>query len=298
MEDRAVTLTTKPGASLRISVRPGQPTEQNPLSDTLVVFLNGLALPRAAWSSTVDRLVELRQEANKPVPALLSYDRYGQGESDGDPTDPDDDDDPYGHDLRASAADLDQLLTQLAPDVLEGRALGAARLVLVGNSIGCALARLYAGTGAGAGAGGGAGRVAGYLFLDSMMASTDFVSLFPDPDGGGGGGSFDPGALPPGVSAAALRHARARFRDLFHPAVPNPERLDRRRLRELLPHADRPPLPDGPGGRAPLLAVVGHDWDEFAEQCEKVRDLGNRGWFGGLGVEFLDSRFFSLVGVP
>ncbi|KXX82683.1 hypothetical protein MMYC01_201064 [Madurella mycetomatis] len=262
MEDRAVTLTTKPGASLRISVHPGRPTEQNPLSDTLVVFLNGLALPRAAWSSAVDHLIDLCKEANKSVPALLSYDRYGQGESDPDPTDLDDDDDPYGHDLRASAADLHQLLTQLAPDILNGRPLGSTRLILVGNSIGCALARLYA---AAATSWPGAGRVAGYLFLDSMMANTDFVSLFPDPDGA----SFDPDALPPGVSADDLRHARARFGELFHPTVPNPEHLDRRQLRELLPHADRPVLPDGPGGRAPLLVVVGHDWDEFAEQCEK-----------------------------
>ncbi|GAB1320880.1 AB hydrolase-1 domain-containing protein [Madurella fahalii] len=265
MEDSALTLTTKPGASLRISVHPGQPTEQNPLSDTLVVFLNGLALPRSAWSSTVEQLVYLRKEAKRPLPALLSYDRYGQGDSDPDPADPADDDEPYGHDLRASAADLHQLLTQLTPAVLNNLPLESARLILVCNSIGCALARLYAAS-ASASASGPCG-VAGYLFLDSMMANTDFVSLFPDPDARGP--ALDPDGLPPGVSADDLRHARARFRDFFHPSVPNAERLDRRRLRELLPHADRPALPDGPGGRAPRLVVVGHDWDEFAEQSEK-----------------------------
>lgn len=136
--------------------------------------------------------------------------------------------------------------------------------MLVCNSIGCALARLYAAA--------HPGRVAACLFLDSMMANSDFVSVFPDPDGP----DFDhPGRgrlpLPPGVSADDLRHARDKFRQYFHPAVPNPERLDRRDLRRLLPRADAPALPAGPGGRSPILVVVGHDWDEFAEQCEKVR---------------------------
>lgn len=271
MEDRTFTLTTKPGASLRLSTHPALPAEQkNPLSDTLVVFLNGLVLPRSAWSSAVDHLIKLRKDAQLPLPALLTYDRYGQGESDPDPADEPPPDNPYGHDLRASAADLRQLLNQLTSSLLN-RPLASTRLIFVCNSIGCALARLYA-----ADDGGGhqqqqpqqQSEVAGYLFLDSMMANTDFVSIFPDPDT-----DTDTALpLPPGVSADDLRHARARFREAFHPTVTNPERLDRRNLRELLPRADGPPLPGGPGGRPPLLVVVGHDWDEFAEQCEHVSD--------------------------
>ncbi|KAK4239600.1 Alpha/Beta hydrolase protein [Achaetomium macrosporum] len=254
MEDKTITLTTKPGASLHISVLHPQPPEQNPLSDTLVVFLNGLMLPCAAWSEAIDHLLELRKENQQPLPALLCYDRYGQGKSDSDPTDTKDS--PYGHDVRAAAADLHQLLIQVSHDELH-RPVDELRIILVCNSIGCTLARLYAAE--------HPGLVEAYLFLDSMMANTDFVSLFPDPDDP----EFDGSRLPEGVSADDLRHARSTFGQHFHPTVPNPEHLDRRQLGELLPHADGPRLPDGPGGRSPLLVVVGHDWDEFAEQSEK-----------------------------
>ncbi|KAL2020811.1 hypothetical protein VTK56DRAFT_7904 [Thermocarpiscus australiensis] len=254
MEERAITLTTKPRAALHISIRPPEPSEQNPLSDILVVFLNGLVLPCSSWSKSVDHLVELRKHAKEPIPALLCYDRYGQGNSDPDPTDAQDT--PYGHDVRDAVADLHQLLTQVSQDEYLNRPLEELRLVLVCNSIGCALARLYAAT--------HPGRVEAFLFLDSIVANTDFVSFFPDPDDP----SFDPSQLPADVSADDLRHARTRFRDLFHPTQPNPEHLDRRNLAELLPHADQPALPAGPGGRPPVLFVIGHDWDEFAQQCE------------------------------
>jgi pimeloyl-ACP methyl ester carboxylesterase len=284
MEDRSITLSTKPGASLHVSIFRPQAPEQNPLSDTLVVFLNGLMLPSASWSGAVSRLIDCRRESKQPVPALLCYDRYGQGKSEPDPTDAPDS--PYGHDARAVVADLHQLLVQVSQDALRRR-LEDLRLVLVCNSIGCALARLFAAE--------HPGRVEAFLFLDSMMANSDFVSVFPDPDDP----AFDGGRssqLPEGVTAEDLRHARAQARKLFHPDVPNAERLDRRQLRELLPRADGPALPDGPGGRSPLLTVVGHDWDVFAEQAEKVRsELGkppnvimgrhtDRGLFPGLHV--------------
>ena len=262
MEDQNIALNTKPGASLHVSFLHPRPTNHNPLSDTLVVFLNGLALPCAAWSETVDHLLNLgteRNNNNKPTPALVCYDRYGQGKSDSDPTDTPDS--PYGHDARAAVADLHQLLTQLSRDSLH-RPLEDLRLVLVCNSIGCVLARLYAAE--------HPGRVEAYVFLDSMMANTDFVSIFPDPDSR----DFDDSQLPEGVTADDLRHARTKFRDFFHPTVPNSEHLDRRNLRELLPHADGPALPDGPGGKSPMLVVVGHDWDEFAEQCKHVSCAG------------------------
>jgi len=234
------------------------------MSNTLVVFLNGLVLPCTSWAETVDHLVGIRSDSGQPIPAILCYDRYGQGKSDTDPTDIPDS--PYGHDARAVVADLHQLLTQISQDEL-GRSLDDIRLVLVCNSIGCPLARLYAAK--------HPGQVAAYLFLDSMMANTDFVSIFPDPDSPG----FDESQLPEDVTADALRHARAKFRQFFHPTVPNPEHLDRRQLRELLPQAGGPALPDGPGGKPAQLVVVGHDWDEFAKQCEEVR-LYQRRRFG------------------
>ncbi|KAL2129201.1 hypothetical protein VTI74DRAFT_8102 [Chaetomium olivicolor] len=253
MEDKSIALTTKPTASLHVSLLSPQPPqhENNPLSTTLVVFLNGLALPSGAWSESITHLLALRKD--QPLPALLCYDRYGQGKSDSDPSDPPDTD--YGHDALAVIADLHQLLVQVSRGEL-GTKLDDLRLVLVCNSIGCVLARLYAAA--------HPGTVAAFLFLDSMMANTDFVSIFPDPDEPG----FDERKLPEHVTADDVRHARKKFRQFFHPDVTNAEHFDRRGLRELLPRADEPKLPDGPGGRAPLLTVVGHDWEEFAEQGE------------------------------
>ncbi|KAK3905478.1 Alpha/Beta hydrolase protein [Staphylotrichum tortipilum] len=254
MEAKTITLDTKPDASLHVSILRPQPEERGPMSNTLVVFLNGLVLPCAIWAETVNHLVNLRYESGQAIPAILCYDRYGQGRSDPDPTDAPNS--PYGHDATAVVADLHQLLTQISRDEFS-RNLDNIRLILVCNSIGCPLARLYAAK--------HTGGVAAYLFLDSMMANTDFVSIFPDPESPG----FDESQLPGDVTVDALRHARAKFRQFFHPKVPNPERLDRRQLRELLPRADGPALPDGPGGKSALLVVVGHDWDEFAKQCEE-----------------------------
>ncbi|KAK0703858.1 Alpha/beta hydrolase fold-1 [Lasiosphaeria miniovina] len=252
MESHSVSLKHKPGAALRVSTYfPGG--AQGPLSNALVVFLNGLGLPRAAWSDAVGRLLELRKVAGQPTPALFCYDRYGQGESEPDPTDPPGT--PYGHDARAVIADLHELLNHVADNELR-TPLAETRLVFVCNSIGCALARLYAAE--------HPGRVEAFLFLDPMVANSDFVSLIPDPDAPG----FDSSRLPAHVSVDDLRYARAMVAKTFLPTVPNGERFDRRRLADLLPGADKPILPDGPGGKTPRLVVAGHDWDEFAEQCK------------------------------
>lgn len=280
MEDLRITLSTKPGAALHASIlRPvGDDHKGNPLSNTLIVFLNGLALPSAGWTGAIERLIALRKEHNQPVPALLSYDRYGQGKSDPDPSDKESDL-PYGHDALSVVADLHQLLTQVVQGELSGRAQNDGgeqeselRLVLVCNSIGCPLARLFA-----------AEQhkrrqqqqpsfhIAAYLFLDSMMANTDFVSIFPDPDSE----DLNETDLPSGVTLTDLRHARAQFRRFFHPTVPNKEGFDRRDMRQLLPDSDQPLLPPyasvGSESLPPLLTVVGHDWDEFARQSEQVR---------------------------
>ncbi|KAK3944324.1 Alpha/beta hydrolase fold-1 [Diplogelasinospora grovesii] len=257
MEDRSIRLDGKPDAALHISTFFPAPSSCEPFTHTLVVFLNGLALPRSSWKAAVDHFIDLRQQTGKPIPSLVSYDRYGQGDSDPDPTD-DAGQLPYGHDPHAVTADLHRLLLHLCEhdDHLKIPSIEDMSIVFVCNSIGCALARLYAQE--------HPGLVAGYLFLDSMMANTDFVSLFPDPDEPG----FDEKKLPTGVTADGLRHAREMCAKMFHPTVPNGEHLDRRKLPDVLPYADRPALPPGPNGKAPRLVVVGHDWDEFAKQCE------------------------------
>ncbi|KAH7065391.1 Alpha/beta hydrolase fold-1 [Macrophomina phaseolina] len=253
MQSRALALSTKPGASLHYSTHPAAP-EHGPFSTTLVVFLNGLLLPRSSWTPAAESLISARCRQQRPLPHLLTYDRYGQGDSDPDPADGDPPE-PYGHDASAVATDLHRLLLQVCEADLR-IALETTALVFVCNSIGCAVARLYAAK--------HPRRVAAYVFLDSMMANTDFVSLFPDPDADG----FDDHTLPAGVDAESLRVARRKYRKMFHPTVPNPEHFDRRNLADLLPDAGSPALPPGPGGKDPYLLIVGHDPEVFAKQSE------------------------------
>ncbi|KAL1649934.1 hypothetical protein SLS58_001310 [Diplodia intermedia] len=250
MQSRALVLSTKPGARLRYSTLPASP-EHGPFSTTLLVFLNGLLLPRSSWIAAIDSLVATRSPQQRPVPHLLTYDRYGQGDSDPDPTD--DPRSPYGHDAREVVADLHRFLRE-ACDTHLPASLDDTAVVFVANSIGCPLARLYAAE--------HPGRVSAYVFLDSMMADTDFVSLFPDPDA--------PATLPAGITVDELRKAREGYRRMFHPTVPNPEHFDRRNLPTLLPEADEPQLPAGPKSEDPYLIIVGHDPDEFAEQGETL----------------------------
>lgn len=255
-EISTVTLESKPGASIHYTYYPAsasKPTRPNPFAKSLVVFLNGLMLPRAFWDPAIHSFLEKRITASLPYPALLSYDRYGQGDSD---RDPDDKEDPpcHGHDCMSAVHDLRQFLLQIWKEHLDiSNPTTFPALIFVCNSIGCALARLFAQT--------YPGTVLGLLFLDSIMANSDFVSLWPDPDAKG----FDPHTLPQGVSEKDVRETREAYRRMFHPDVPNNEGLSRRNLAQLLPDSDSPSL-EGYGGDGPYLTVVGHDWETFAEQ--------------------------------
>ncbi|KAH8911644.1 alpha/beta-hydrolase [Coniochaeta sp. PMI_546] len=253
MDAHRITLATKPGASLAVSTfTPRSPAELVPAKGKmLVVFLNGLTSPQSSWKATIDLLLQHDQQS---IPAILTYDRYGQGESNQDPTDPPNT--PYGHDATTVIDDLHQLLAQVCTEVLHITAPGEgsnSHIFFICNSIGCPLARLYAAA--------HPGTVSGFLFLDSMMANSDFVSLFPDPDAA----DFDPATLPQDVSTEEIRYSREQYKKFFHPTVPNPERFDRRDMPQRLPFADKPVLPVGPDGNQPLLMVVGHDFNRFAQ---------------------------------
>lgn len=252
METREIELFSKPGAKLQIQTHAGLPSQDGSLP-TLVVFLNGLMSPQSTWNPAVDILLS-RLTSH---PSILTYDRYSQGDSDPDPYDPPDT--VYGHDALAVIADLHELITQVCATILHLPPPGPnLRMVFVANSIGCPLSRLYAAA--------QPGSVSGFIFLDSMMANTDFVSLFPNPDAPG----FDPDSLPEDISVDDIRHTRQEYHRMFRPSVPNQEHLDRRNLRELLPDAEKPRLPRGPDGQSPLLTVVGHDWEVFATQSLEV----------------------------
>ena len=249
MEDHLVTLPHKSSAPLHISLYIPPPSPSP--STTLLVFLNGLLLPRTSWLPTLTHLLTLLPS---PPPLILTYDRFGQGTSPPDPSDPPS---SHGHPAPSIVHSLHSLLLTLSSSHLT-TPLPSLRLILIANSIGCPLARLYTTT--------YPGTVAGLLLLDSMIANTDFVSLFPDPDSK----PNPPPPLPDGITPADIRHARERFRAMFHPNVRNAEGFDRRNLRTLLPEAGEPKLPAGPGGKGVVLVVVGHDGDVFAEEAEKV----------------------------
>jgi pimeloyl-ACP methyl ester carboxylesterase len=261
MEAHEIELPSKPGAKLRIQTYTRSPLQDGSLP-TLAVFLNGLMSPQSTWNPALDILLS---QLDSP-PSILTYDRYGQGDSDPDPSDPPDT--VYGHDARCVVVDLHELIAKVCTSILHLPPPGPnLRLVFVANSIGCPLSRLYAAA--------HPGTISGFIFLDSMMANTDFVSLFPDPDAP----DFDSDSLPSDISVDDIRHARQEYHKMFRPSVPNHEHLDRRNLRELLPHAEKPKLPRGPDGKSPLLTVVGHDWEVFATQSLEVglngRDTGS-----------------------
>lgn len=248
-------LPGKPNAALQYSyILSDTDTHEAPL----VVFINGLVLPQSGWSLTIDTVIQQCNDKGKTRPAMLTYDRYGQGLSDPDPTDQGKPD-GHTHDLNDAARDLGSILEHFTSQVLPNSdsqptsARNDRLVVFVCNSIGCPLARLFAQQNPNV--------CSAFIFLDSMMANTDFVSMFPDPDAVG----FDKGSLPAGLTEEDIRNAREIYRRVFHPTVPNKERLDRSNAAQLLPYSDKPIL-GAPCGWGPLLTVVGHDWDVFAAE--------------------------------
>ncbi|KAI2602841.1 alpha/beta-hydrolase [Hypoxylon sp. NC1633] len=256
-----VRLPHKPDTPLSYRFVPGQ----GPLSTSyLIVFLNGLIIPQTGWQATIDDLYRRRAEHSRSDsrPSLLTYDRYGQGESARDPAD-----EQHGgsHNIHEVVSDL-HVLGQEIWKIKSRRFLEEQRgeenggkgmmpkLVFVANSIGCVIARLYAET--------YPGTVASLLLLDSNIANSDLVSVFPDPDASG----FDPAVLPKDVTVDDLRRTRAAYTANFHPSVPNPEHLDRLNIAELLPYSDSPKLTGLKDSKGPWITVVGHDWETFAEE--------------------------------
>jgi len=213
----------------------------------LVIFLNGLMSDKASCIPVMAGIIRQRKGTGPNFPSMLAYDRYGQGMTPN--RDPQDEgkEPGHGHDCASVAKDLRHLIQQLARKQM-GVAIESLRIVLVGNSIGCAIARIYAQS----------YPIAGLLSLDSIMANSSF-DFWPNPD------------LPlrqevdlGEVTLDVLREQRAKFAAIFQPSVVNKEGLSRRNLAELLPFSDRPSL--GAEGDRPWVTVVGHDFDAFAEE--------------------------------
>ena len=249
-----ITLAHKPSASINYSFARG-----NGKDPVLLVFLNGLMTDKVTWIPVIAGIIRRRIGTAAGFPSMLAYDRYGQGMSD--------DRDPadqgkangHGHDCRDAAEDLHYLIQQVA-EMEMGLKTEQLKLVLVANSIGCAIARLYSQTHPVAGF-----PAAGFLLLDSIMANSNF-DFWPDPDAP----DFSKDELPEDVSIEVLHEQRAKFAVMFHPNTINKEGLSRRNLAQLLPHSSSPML--GKEGDRPWLTVVGHDFEAFAQ--ESLRTMG------------------------
>ena len=243
-----IALAHKPTASINYSFANGR--GKDPI---LVVFLNGLMTDKVTWIPVIAGIIRRRIATASGFPSMLAYDRYGQGMSDRDPADhgkgP-----GHGHDCKDAADDLHFLIQEVATEQM-GIEVGQLHLVLVANSIGCAIARLYAHS----------HPVAALLLLDSIMANSNF-DFWPDPDDS----DFEEEELPTDVSVEVLREQRTKFAVIFHPNTINKEGLSRRSLAKLLPYSDRPML--GKEGNRPFLTVLGHDFEAFAD--ESLRTMG------------------------
>ena len=246
----SLTLSTKSGASIHYSFARGTDDSH------LVVFLNGLMVPKAGWLPVMGGLIRKR-ETSSGFPSMLAYDRYGSGlTEDRDPQDLGREK-GYGHDVADAVRDLHGIISQVAAEHMAA-SQSQFQLVLVGNSIGCAIARLYAQAYPGV--------VAGMLLLDSIMANSDF-DWWPNPDAE----NFDASQLPGDVTVDVLKEQRAKYAAIFRPDLVNKEGLDRRNLAKLLPDSDSPKL-RGPNG-GPLVTVVGHDPDFFAQESLEVSEF-------------------------
>lgn len=190
----------------------------------LVVLVCGLALPMQSWALTISNLLE-----RIPSVSVLAYDRWNRGKSTVLPSS------RNGiNDISTAAMDLSLLLSSLD--------LSKRPLIMVGQSMGCSIIRMYAIQNSTA-------DIRGVLFIDAMIANTDFLSLFPEQED-----EEDP----------ALTSTRQLIVERFHPSIKNPEGISRVNAAHLLPFASSPPLPSNPH-----LIILGHDPEYFAQFSEK-----------------------------
>ena len=242
-------LDTKPSAQISYSFTA--PTISGTTNPNLIVFFNGMIAPQTSWVPTIGKLKELSPQG---LPAILTFDRFGQGQTtDRDPNDEGAADPTHAHDAMDVVHDAHQLVVQVLKEKMGLDNPDRARLLLIGNSIGCAFSRLYAAE--------YPGTVSGIMFLDTVLTDTDFVSVFPDPDAA----DFNADILPSGVTVDHLRIAREETRKRFHPSLGSKEGLTRKNLTQLLPKADSPALPKA-DGKDPHVTVLGHDFEFFAER--------------------------------
>jgi hypothetical protein len=78
-EISAITLEGKASAKIHYTYYPASPSQHNhpnPFSQTLMVFLNGLMLPRSSWDPAIQSFLKKRTVGRLPYPALLVRYKY------------------------------------------------------------------------------------------------------------------------------------------------------------------------------------------------------------------------------
>ena len=226
--------------------------------DTLIVGVNGIDSPQSLFYPTANVLLKSSRASNFPL--MLTYDRPGQGTTTDLNADVPGRPKRHARDCLDAAHDLRDLVTQVGCSRLgfQRDNINNLRIVIVGDSVGCAIARLYAQE--------YPKTVTALLLLDSTLANSDTVSVFPDPNSSG----FSEKDLPPGITAELCEDSRRKIGRGFDTKAPNREGLWRGNLPELLPFSDAPKL-QGPRPGTPYVTVVEHDNKVFPEACYKVR---------------------------
>jgi pimeloyl-ACP methyl ester carboxylesterase len=244
-----LSIPSKPSAPISYTFFPAINPSASPQKH-LIVFVNGLGLPASSWLLSI----QILHNTIKSCPAILTYDRYGQGLTTA--RDPIDTQKELGHDFIDVSNDLHEIIMTIAVSKLDLQKsdleVGKLHLILVGASIGAPITRLYIQD--------HPGIVAGVILLDSNIA-VDYSAVWPDPDAPG----FDPSlVVSDDCTLEQYRIERAKVARMFDLKVKNPEGLDRSNSAVLVPHADAPKLM-GLDGKGPLLTVVGHDPETFKE---------------------------------
>lgn len=245
-------LAREPVVQLSCSFSPGH-KQEGQQQQTLIVFLNGINIPHTEWYP----IASILQKQLPHCPPILMYDRPNQGTSLGTNLDKPERPEGHGSDCLDAVHDLRELITSIATtrlNIPSSNIDNNLKLVLIASSVAVAIARLYASS--------YPFTIAGLVILDSTLANSDTVSLFPDPSSP----DFRPENLPEVVTGELCADARKRIFPVYGSESRNPEGLWRGNLPALLPDADAPML-EG----EPYVTVIQHDAEVFERQVMKVR---------------------------
>ncbi|TVY50915.1 hypothetical protein LCER1_G008412 [Lachnellula cervina] len=234
------------------------PSSKSSPPKSLIVFLNGINTPHKLWYP----VAQLLRKDIETCPPMLMYDRIGQQASIGRNRDIPGRPRGHGRDCLDAAHDLREVITYAGEKHLgiSSTHVDTLRIIIVASSVSCAIARLYAAE--------FPRTVTAMVFLDSTLANSDTISVFPDPDSP----RFSPESLPAGVTSELCTDARKKIALVYGSESKNAEGLWRGTLPGLLPHSDLPKL-QGPEPGTPYVTVIEHDPDVFPMQVQQMVGL-------------------------